>query len=148
MSQTRDISKMSSGGKLNPLQAIMDIRHYTINLNVDIEHQSIKGNVEIQLNLSKQTDTLLLDLLNEMLVTKIKVNNAMVKFNHQNDKIYITTNSGFKQGQKKINVEYGGIPPVAVRPPWGGGFTWTKDANGNPWVVLQQQEVFRCIQDV
>ena len=139
MSQTRDISKMSSGGKLNPLQAIMDIRHYTINLNVDIEHQSIKGNVEIQLNLSKQTDTLLLDLLQSMLVTKIKVNNAAVKFNHQNDKIYITTNSGFKQGQKKINVEYGGIPPVAVRPPWGGGFTWTKDSNGNPWVAINCQ---------
>ncbi|MEP7254937.1 MAG: hypothetical protein ABI666_04125, partial [Ferruginibacter sp.] len=108
--QNRDISKMSSGGELNPLQAIMDIRHYTINLNVDIEHQSINGNVEIQLNLSKQTDTLLLDLLDAMLVTKIKVNNALVKFNHQNDKIYITTNSGFRQGQQKINVEYGGIP--------------------------------------
>ena len=69
-SQARDISKISSGGKLNPLQAIMDIRHYTINLNVDIEQQSIKGNVEIRLILSKQTDTLLLDLLDEMLVTK------------------------------------------------------------------------------
>lgn len=139
MSQNRDISKMSSGGKLNPLQAIMDIRHYTINLNVDIEHQSIKGNVEIKLNLSKQTDTLLLDLLDGMLVTKIKVNNALVKFNHQNDKIYITSNGGFKQGQQKINVEYGGIPPVAVRPPWGGGFTWTKDSNGNPWVAINCQ---------
>ena len=94
-SQTRDISKMSSGGKLNPLQAVMDIRHYTINLNVDIDQQSIKGNVEILLNLSKQTDTLLLDLLDEMQVTKIKVNNAIVKFNHQNDKIYITNKGGF-----------------------------------------------------
>ncbi|MBC7508417.1 MAG: hypothetical protein H7320_06675, partial [Ferruginibacter sp.] len=90
LGQTRDISKMGSGGKLNPLQAIMDIRHYTINLDVDIEKQSIKGNVEISLNLSNQTDTLLLDLLDAMLVTKIKVNHAVVKYNHQNDKIYIT----------------------------------------------------------
>ena len=52
--------------------------------------QAIKGNVEILLTLSKQTDTLLLDLLDEMLITKIKVNNSIVKFNHQNDKIYIT----------------------------------------------------------
>ena len=37
--QNRDISYMSSGGKLNPLQAIMDIRHYTITLDVDIEKQ-------------------------------------------------------------------------------------------------------------
>ncbi|MEJ7674945.1 MAG: hypothetical protein WKF59_20160 [Chitinophagaceae bacterium] len=127
---------MSSGGKLNPLQAIMDIRHYTINLNVDVEHQSIMGNVEVRLNLSKQTDTLLLDLLDGMQVTKIKVNNATVKFIHQNDKLYIGNKGGFKQGQQLINVEYRGIPPVAVRPPWDGGFTWTKDSNGNPWLLL------------
>ncbi len=139
LGQTRDISKMSSGGKLNPLQAIMDIRHYTINLDVDIEKQSIKGNAEIRLNLFQQTDTLLLDLLDGMLVTKIKVNNAAVKFIHQNDKIYITHNDGFKQGQQLIHVEYSGIPPVAVKPPWGGGFTWTKDSNGNPWVAINCQ---------
>ena len=139
LGQPRDISKMSSGGKLNPLQAIMDIRHYTINLDVDIEKQSIKGNAEIRLNLLNQTDTLLLDLLDAMLVTKIKVNNAVVKFNHQNDKIYITHDGGFKQGQQLIYVEYGGIPPVAVKPPWGGGFTWTKDSNGNPWVAINCQ---------
>ena len=139
LSQTRDISKMSSGGKLNPLQAIMDIRHYKINLDVDVEKQSIKGNVEISLNLSNQTDTLLLDLLDAMLVTKIKVNHAVVKYNHQNDKIYITHNGGFKQGQQLIDVEYGGIPPVAVKPPWGGGFTWTKDSNNNPWIAINCQ---------
>ena len=139
LGQTRDISKMGSGGKLNPLQAIMDIRHYTINLDVNIEQQSIKGNAEIRLNLSNQTDTLLLDLLDGMLVTKIKVNKAAVQFIHQNDKIYITRNGGFKQGQQLINVEYSGIPPVAVKPPWGGGFTWTKDSNGNPWVAINCQ---------
>ena len=139
LGQTRDISKMGSGGKLNPLQAIMDIRHYTINLDVNIEQRSIKGSAEIRLNLSNQTDTLLLDLLDGMLVTKIKVNKAAVQFIHQNDKIYITRNGGFKQGQQLINVEYSGIPPVAVKPPWGGGFTWTKDSNGNPWVAINCQ---------
>ena len=70
--QSRDISYMTSGGKLNPLQAIMDIRHYTISLDVDIERKTIKGNVEISLNLSKQTDTLLLDLVHLMQVEKYK----------------------------------------------------------------------------
>ena len=139
ISQDPDISKMSSGGKLNPLQAIMDIRHYTINLDVDIEHQSINGNAEIQLNLSQQTDTLLLNLLQSMVVTKIKVNNSHVEYIHQNDKLYITSSSGFKQGKQLINVTYGGTPPVAVKPPWGGGFTWTKDTNGNPWIAINCQ---------
>ena len=43
IAQNRDISYLSSGGKLKPLQAIMDIRHYTIILDVDIDKNSIKG---------------------------------------------------------------------------------------------------------
>ncbi|MEP7111209.1 MAG: M1 family metallopeptidase [Ferruginibacter sp.] len=136
ISQNRDISYMTSGGKLNPLQAIMDIRHYSINLNVDIEHQSINGSVEIKLNLSKQTDTLLLDLVHLLLVERINVNTIPVAFNQKDDKIYITQIGGFKPGQQKIYIEYGGEPPVAIKPPWGGGFTWTKDTTGNPWIVI------------
>ncbi len=139
ISQNRDISYMSSGGKLNPLQAIMDIRHYTINLNVDVEHRTINGNVEITLNISKQTDTLLIDLVHLMLVEKIKVNNRSVAFTQKDDKIYITSKTGFKAGQQKINIEYAGEPPVAVKPPWNGGFTWTKDSNGNPWIAINCQ---------
>ena len=139
LGQSRDISYMTSGGKLKPLQAIMDIRHYTINLDVDVERKTIKGNVEITLNLSKQTDTLLLDLVHLMQVEKIKVNNQLVAFSQKDDKIYITNAVGFKQGQQKVFIEYGGEPPVAIKPPWDGGFTWTKDTNGNPWVAINCQ---------
>ncbi len=137
--QNRDISYMTSGGKLNPLQAIMDIRHYTITLTIDPEQQAIKGNVVVTLNLSKPTDTLLLDLVHLLLVEKIKVNNSPVAFTQKDDKIYITGKTAFKQGQQKIQIIYGGMPPVAIRPPWDGGFTWTKDINGNPWIVINCQ---------
>ena len=60
---SRDIAYLTSGGKLHPLQAIMDIRHYTIALDVDIAKQSISGSTEVSLNLSKTTDTILLDLI-------------------------------------------------------------------------------------
>jgi len=139
ISQSRDISYMTSGGKLHPLQAIMDIRHYTINLKVDVEHKTIQGNVEIRLNLTKPTDTLLLDLVHLMLVEKIKVNLETATFYQKGDKIYITKTNGFKQGQQNIQIFYGGEPPVAVRPPWKGGFTWTKDSNGHPWVAINCQ---------
>jgi uncharacterized protein (DUF488 family) len=34
---------MSSGGVLKPLQANMDIRHYTLTLDVDIANEAING---------------------------------------------------------------------------------------------------------
>ena len=51
-----DVSYLSSGGKLKPLQAIMDIRHYDINLDVDIAKRTIQGNTIVTLNLSKQSE--------------------------------------------------------------------------------------------
>ena len=131
--------QMSSGGVLKPLQAIMDIRHYTIALHVDPENQSIDGYTEVDLVLSQPTDTILLDLIHQYTVSKITVNNMAAGFSQQSDQIFITNTGGFKPGKQKIKIDYAGKPPVAVKPPWQGGFTWTKDTKGAPWVVINCQ---------
>ena len=138
--QNRDISYLSSGGKLNPLQAIMDIRHYTIALDVDIKKKSIQGNVIVDMIMSKSTDTILLDLVHLLTVNKVSVNGKQVNFEQKNDKIYITAKATFPVGRKTVKVEYGGEPPIAVKPPWTGGFTFTKDRSGNDWVAINCQK--------
>jgi aminopeptidase N len=131
---------MSSGGKLHPLQAIMDIRHYTLILDVDINKKTIVGSTEIDMILSKPTDTILLDLVYLLSIEKVKANDKPVNFQHIKDKVYITSTGAFQAGKQKITIYYGGEPPVAVRPPWFGGFTWTKDRSGNPWVAINCQK--------
>jgi len=106
--QNRDISYLSSGGKLNPLQAIMDIRHYTIALDVDIEKKSIQGYVDVDVILSAPTDSILLDLVHLLTVYKVNVNNKPVKFEQKNDKIYITSDKSFLKGRQIVRIEYGG----------------------------------------
>lgn len=135
--ESRDISYMSSGGKLHPLQAIMDIRHYTLALDVNMEQQSIEGYTEIDLLLSKSTDTLLFDLVHLLKVNAISVNKKSSNFYQKGDYIFIA--GSFAAGKQKIKISYGGKPPIAVRPPWKGGFTFTKDTNGNPWVAINCQ---------
>jgi aminopeptidase N len=140
LAQNRDISYMSSGGKLHPLQANMDIRHYTIILDVDIDKKTIFGSTEIDMILSKPSDTILLDLVYLLKIEKVKANDKQVNFQHVKDKIYITSAGPFQAGKQKITIFYGGEPPVAVKPPWFGGFTWTKDRSGNPWVAINCQK--------
>ena len=140
LAQNRDISYMSSGGKLHPLQANMDIRHYTIILDVDIVKKTIFGSTEIDMILSKPSDTILLDLVYLLKIEKVKANDKQVNFQHVKDKIYITSTGPFQAGKQKITIFYGGEPPVAVKPPWFGGFTWTKDRSGNPWVAINCQK--------
>jgi len=136
---SRDILYLTSGGKLQALQANMDIRHYTISLDVDIAKRSISGFTEVSLNLAKKSDTLLLDLIHLYKVTQIKVNNKAASYYQHDDKIFITSPTGFNEGNQKVWIEYHGIPPVAIRPPWDGGFTWEKDKNGNDWVSINIQ---------
>lgn len=139
LAQNRDISYMSSGGKLRPLQANMDIRHYTLALDVDIPNQSIRGYTEVDLIVGSPTDTLLFDLVHFMQVTRISAGKKDIPFYRNGDLIYIVNQAGFKPGRQSIKIEYNGQPPVAVNPPWKGGFSWKKDSAGNPWVVINCQ---------
>ncbi len=133
------IQRWNSGGKLNPLQANMDIRHYTISLEVDISNQRINGFVETDLILAHPADTILFDLIDIFKVKKIIVEKQIVSFSRKNDKIFITAGKKFNEGKHKVRIEYEGKPPIAARPPWNGGFTWTTDKNGKPWVVINDQ---------
>ena len=40
-----------------------------------------------------------------------------------------------------IKVFYEGNPKVAVRPPWDGGLTWTRDSNGKHFVANSNQGI-------
>ncbi|HET6766015.1 MAG TPA: hypothetical protein VFH08_01405, partial [Chitinophagaceae bacterium] len=52
---------LKSGGVLKPEQAIMDIRHYTVALDINPTEKSIKGYTEIDFNLLQPTSNLLFD---------------------------------------------------------------------------------------
>ncbi len=131
--------KPISGGHLKQLQAIMDIRHYTLVLDVNPVQQSIQGYTEISLILSKRTDSLLFDLQHVLNVSKAWVNAKEVSFVRQDDYVYLVSPHGFDTGRQLVKIAYGGIPQVAKRPPWDGGFTWAKDSLGNPWIAITDE---------
>ncbi|QKJ29423.1 M1 family metallopeptidase [Mucilaginibacter mali] len=126
----------TSGGKLKPEQAIMDVRHYTVALNVDVDRKSIDGYTDIDVLMAKPTRVLMLDLVDSFKISKILVNNQPQQFTYQNKLISINLNKEIPAGKATIKVLYGGKPNVARRPPWDDGFTWTKDSNGTPRVEV------------
>jgi len=143
--QKTDIGKLSSGGKLKPVQANMDIRKYSLNLDVDIANKFIKGNTTVNLQLKNTADTILLDLIQHYNIETIKVDGKPVSFDHKDEKIYIKGNgfdksNQFAAGKHSVFIAYSGNPPEAVRPPWLGGFTWAKDRSGNDWVAINIQK--------
>ena len=130
---------LKSGGILKAEQAIMDIRHYTISLNVEPVKKTIDGFTEIDLVLTEPTQVLLFDLVGLLSVKKVRVNSRDYPFTHEDDLIRITTNSPIPAGRARILIEYGGTPGEAENAPWSGGFTWAKDSTGNHFISITCQ---------
>ena len=129
---------LKSGGKLKPEQAIMDIRHYTISLDVDPVKKYIKGYTEIDLLLTQSTGILLFDFWHGLQVSNVYVNGKEKTFQHgEDDLIRIAQN--LPAGKVTVKINYEGTPGVSERAPWTGGFQWEKDSQGNPWIAITCQ---------
>lgn len=124
-----------SGGKLNPAQAIMDVKHYTVALTLNIPQKTISGYTEIDAVFSESAPTILLDLVDSFNVQKIWVNGKQSPFTYKDDMLTITPATAVT-GKCKIKVQYNGQPHIAIRPPWEDGFTWATDSLGKPWIAV------------
>lgn len=132
-------TQMSSGGILDPLQKEMDIRHYGINLKVNTTSQSLEGFTDVTIQLRAAADTMLLQLIDNYQIAQVTINQQKVNFLHSNHRILLWDNKKFSPGKYTIRVTYAGKPPIAIRPPWQGGFTFTKDKQGNNWMSINCQ---------
>jgi aminopeptidase N len=130
---------LKSGGRLKPEQANMDIRHYTLSLNVDPATQTIDGYTEIDLVLGQASGAMIFDLTRVLTVKDIWVNGSRQTYKHDADLIYINNAKPWAAGRTKVKIAYGGKPFVAANPPWKGGFQWAKDSVGNPWISISCQ---------
>lgn len=130
---------LKSGGVLKPEQAIMDIRHYTVALDVDPVKQSIEGYTEIDMILTKPTSTILLDFWHGLIIRDVKVGGGLANYHHGDDDFITINLEEPTDGKVKVRVSYWGVPAVAKRPPWTGGFQWEKDSKGNPWISVTCQ---------
>ena len=114
----------------------MDVRHYTIDLNLDISGRSVDGYTIIRCILKEPATGLLFDLMDSLHVEKVWVNDKPATFTHENHLLHITSAQPWAAGLTTVKVQYAGHPMIAKRPPWDDGFTFTKDSTGHPWVAV------------
>jgi aminopeptidase N len=127
---------LTSGGKLKPEQAIMDVRHYTIALSLDFDKRTMDGYATIDVIMAKPTKVLVFDLLDSLSVHSVLVNGSKQPFEYKNNLITVQLTKELPAGKASVKVLYGGKPHVARRPPWDDGFIWTKDSTGHQWMAI------------
>jgi hypothetical protein len=140
-SSARQFGTFASGGALSANAAKYDVKYYELNLKVDPARQHLSGYVDVVVESAVPAmDTLELDLVNFYTISKTEREGKALPFTHRDHKIKLALAEKLPAGDRaSFRIHYAGNPPVATRPPWEGGFNWSKDANGKPWIGVSCQ---------
>jgi len=127
-------------GMLTPLRTCYDVTYYNLDITVDPETKIVSGTNTIQFKVVADFDKMQIDLVQNMKINKIMFGDELLPYEHEHDAVFIQFPKKLKTGNiEAIQVFYSGEPQSAKRPPWDGGFVWSKDENGNPWVAVTVQ---------
>ena len=120
-----------------------DVKKYRLSVEPNISEKSLKGSNKIEFTITKDilNPTFQIDLQQPMKVEKLIASFPTIDgFKRDGDFIYINAKKKFKKGEKyTIDIDYSGNPRIAKRAPWDGGWVFTTDKQGNPWVTVAQE---------
>ena len=124
-------------GTLSPIRSCYDVTFYDLKLKVIPTSQSIEGSNTIYYKSTTDFKKMQVDLFANMQIVNISQHNKTLKFNREGNAIFISFTNIQKKGKAyAIKIAYRGNPQIAKNPPWDGGFTWKKDANGMDWIAV------------
>lgn len=121
-----------------------DVKKYDIVLDSNFKAKSIKGSNKISLTIEKDVlnPVFQIDLQSPMKADKITASFPIADKKTDGDFIFISTKKKFKKGEKyTIDIDYSGNPVIAKHAPWDGGWMFTKDKNGNPWMTAADEGI-------
>ncbi|MEO7509350.1 MAG: M1 family metallopeptidase, partial [Pyrinomonadaceae bacterium] len=135
----------NTGGPLSPEQASFDVKNYDVIASIDPANRSIAGSVTITARIVSPLEVFDLDLDTPFTVAEVSLVEtgnkvSPLRFDRPEGKIRAYFPMMKQPGETvSVRVKYSGVPRVAPRPPWVGGFMWEKTADGSPWIAIACQ---------
>ncbi|MBV9988547.1 MAG: M1 family metallopeptidase [Chitinophagaceae bacterium] len=129
-------------GSLNADRIWWDVIHYSIGVTPDYEAKTIKGKVDIRFRVLSVGRRMQIDLQEPMELTKAYLRNTKLNYTREGNVYYVEIPVGMKLQKGKnetLALGFSGSPRVAKRPPWDGGWIFTKDEKGRPWMSVACQ---------
>ena len=127
-------------GTLSPERTCYDLNYYHLDVKIDIENKFISGSNEFNFTATRDFSLLQFDLFSNLKVEKVVYRGQELPFKREFNAVFVTFPGTVKKGKKdQFKVFYSGNPVIARKPPWDGGFIFTKDKAGNPWVSVACQ---------
>ena len=117
-----------------------DLTYYHLDIKVEPDNKFISGSNTVGYRVLKSNKTMQIDLQEPMKITSVLSDGKSLKFNREGNVYFIELKS--KQKKNDVNylkIFYEGHPKEAIRAPWDGGLSWTKDDNNNHFIATSCQ---------
>ncbi|MDQ3017777.1 MAG: M1 family peptidase, partial [Bacteroidota bacterium] len=125
---------------ITPERAWWDLTFYDLAVTFDIDGHQIKGFNTITFDVLTEQQVMQIDLQEPLRLTNASYHGKSVSFKKEGFVYWITFPTKLTAGTSdQVTLYYEGTPIEAVRPPWDGGITWSKDDKGNPFVASSCQ---------
>jgi aminopeptidase N len=127
-------------GSVGPERAWWNATQYNILVQPDYTSKSIRGTNDLSFTVLSKGSKMQIDLQEPMQITAIKEHGRPVPFYRDGNVFFVRWPSPLKPGLRHtISIDFAGTPKAAVRPPWDGGWIWSKDRSGAPWMSVACQ---------
>jgi aminopeptidase N len=134
-------------GSIGPEREWWDVLHYDVQVTPDYNAKSITGETTIQYKIvkDKYSDYLQIDLQQPLKIDtiyydgKLYINYPRKPYYNEGNVWHVPLPKAPKNSVHSISIIYHGNPRIARNPPWDGGWIFTKDAEGRPWMTVACQ---------
>jgi aminopeptidase N len=134
-------------GSIGPERAWWDVLRYDLSITPDYDNKTIAGRTTIQYKVlpNQTSDYLQIDLQQPLKIdtifydNKLYINYPGKPFYNEGNVWHIPLPKAKTNSVHAITIVYHGNPRIAVNPPWDGGWIFTKDEKGRPWMTVACQ---------
>ncbi len=128
-------------GTITPERSWWDLQFYHLKVAVKPEDKTISGSTVVRYKVLSVGKMLQIDLQAPLQIQQIIQDGEQLSFEKKGKNAYFVS---LKKEQiidqtHEIEVFYSGKPQVAKRAPWDGGFSWSKDKNGDYFIATSCQ---------
>ena len=134
-------------GSIGPERVWWDVLHYDVAVTPDYAARSISGKTTIRYKVlpGQSTDYMQIDLQQPLTIDtlfydgKLYINYPAKPYYNEGNVWHIPLPRAQAGTEHSITIAYHGFPKVAQTPPWDGGWIFTQDQKGRPWMSVACQ---------
>lgn len=134
---------MTSGTDRTPEQLSMRFDQADLSLKLDPATRSLEGQAILHFMAKAELKRLVLELDKNLPIDGVSVDGVALNvgaFANPDGRLTVNLPKILHKGEQlALTIRYHGVPRIAKKAPWDGGFVWAKTPAGEPWIASAVQ---------